>query len=361
MNTHESMSAQTSVRAYRPALDGLRIVAFGLVALYHLTTIEARYGDGSLLSPRLLLGVSGVDIFFVLSGFMMGQLFIGQSATRRPTPLRFLIDRASRLFPLYWAVSLALLAVWLIQPDLVFGSRSETPDLIRSFLLWPANTPPLHAVGWTLVHLAFFYLVSAALLALPRRWLWPALGIWAGFTLVLYAVGAGQWTAETRLISHPLGLEYILGLALALLPAPSPVRARLLAILAGIIMLIVAVGAALIDQDLRGLAPLQRVALLAPGPALLIYALNAWTHSQPSSRWFSLAGVARAGFALYLTHILVMSVIGRIWSPFALPGLLDNMLMIPVMLIASLVAAMLTERLFETPLAKLIRQIGPSR
>ena len=109
--------AQTDVngaggqRAYLPGLDAFRIIAFGLVTVHHYISIEAKYAGDTLLSPQLTYGISGVDLFFVLSGYMMTRLYLDRSDDRRPGPVQFIIDRFARLYPVYWAVTAALLAV----------------------------------------------------------------------------------------------------------------------------------------------------------------------------------------------------------------------------------------------------------
>lgn len=343
-------------RAYLPGLDAFRIIAFGLVTVHHYISVEAKYAGDTLLSPQLTYGISGVDLFFVLSGYMMTRLYLNRSDERRPGPLQFIIDRFARVYPVYWAVTAALVAVYLYNSDLVFGgSRYVEPSLVRSFLLWPDVGPPLNAVAWSLVHLVYFYVVSAVILKLPHGWLKPAMAIWVVATLGLYGIGASAWSYEFAVFASPLTLEYVAGMVVALIAAPSK-RIAIPVVAASTVAIIAAVTFMnLNDIQVRHIEPLYRVAFYAPVPALLIWGLGGWTAAAPQPGLFSLAGFARAGFSLFLTHILVLSVLGLIWARFTQPGLWDNILALPIMLAAAMAGAMICERVFETPIARFVR------
>ena len=138
-----------------------RGVAANLVVFSHLFFVESKYMIGGVLPPFTLYGISGVDLFFVLSGFIMVAV-----AGRDIGPIEFLWRRATRIYPTYWLVSLAVLAVAIVAPTIVNSSIQVPISLWRSFLLIPDRTLPLLAVGWTLVHEMYFYLVFAIILAL---------------------------------------------------------------------------------------------------------------------------------------------------------------------------------------------------
>src|SRR6202000_347050 len=85
-------------RAFYPALDGIRAVAFTLVFLIHYL--------------RLPWGWSGVNIFFVLSGFLITGIVLDTRVDTLRAPI-FYVPRTLRIFPLYYGVMLVLL---LLQP-----------------------------------------------------------------------------------------------------------------------------------------------------------------------------------------------------------------------------------------------------
>jgi exopolysaccharide production protein ExoZ len=128
-------------------IQAARGFAANLVVLSHLSIVEAKYTTGDVLPAFAFYGIAGVDLFFVLSGFIMVAV-----AGHYTGPIDFLWRRFTRIYPTYWLVSLPVLALAIVAPAFV-NSLIQTPiALWRSFLLIPDRTPPLLAVGWTLVH-----------------------------------------------------------------------------------------------------------------------------------------------------------------------------------------------------------------
>lgn len=92
---------------YRPEIDGLRTIAIGSVLIYH-----AKFAGGALLPGGFL----GVDVFFVISGFLITSLILNEYAgTGRFSVGRFYERRARRLLPILFVVILASIpAAWTI-------------------------------------------------------------------------------------------------------------------------------------------------------------------------------------------------------------------------------------------------------
>ena len=134
-------------------IQAARAIAANLVVFSHLFFVEAKYTASSILPAFTLYGIAGVDLFFVVSGFIMVAV-----AGRDRGPIEFLWRRATRIYPTYWLVSLTVRATSLIAPTFVNSSITTPISLWRSFLLIPDRTFPLLAVGWTLVYEMYFYL-----------------------------------------------------------------------------------------------------------------------------------------------------------------------------------------------------------
>jgi exopolysaccharide production protein ExoZ len=151
-----------------------------------------------------ILGQAGVDVFFVISGFIMWMV------TERPVgPASFLWHRILRIVPLYWIATLLMAA----------HRQSSVADTAMSLLFWPHRDPdgqiwPVLVQGWTLNFEMFFYLLFAASLLLPRRWQIGAL------TLVLCGLGAAGIAlrpsgAAAATYTSPLLLEFLAGIWLS--------------------------------------------------------------------------------------------------------------------------------------------------
>jgi peptidoglycan/LPS O-acetylase OafA/YrhL len=199
----------------------LRAAACLLVVIYH-----ARLAAGGEAAIRAWPnGAAGVDLFFVISGYVM----VASSAELRARPdgwRMFLARRLRRIVPLYWLLTAAKLAVTALMPDLTPHTRPTWWNLCASLLFIPARDAagfirPVLPVGWSLNFEFFFYALFAAALALRLSPLW--------LTPVLVAVAAAgffttpSWPAPL-VLANGMVLEFAAGMALASVPLPRPGR-----------------------------------------------------------------------------------------------------------------------------------------
>src|SRR3954464_13470573 len=157
-----------------PALDGLRGLAIILVLLFHFTP----EGGGSTPIGHMMrwvsqLGWCGVDLFFVLSGFLItGILFDARGSANYFK--NFYMRRVLRIFPLYYGV---LIVVFLVVPIFKTMTAQDLQLMQNQHWLWlyAANIPPAISNEWTLmnqwVRLSHFWS-----LAIEEHFylLWPA-------------------------------------------------------------------------------------------------------------------------------------------------------------------------------------------
>jgi exopolysaccharide production protein ExoZ len=161
------------------------------------------------------MGAAGVDIFFVISGFIMWVV----SAGKARGPGDFLLRRAGRIAPLYWTVTLGVVGLDLLRPSLFPNMLLTAPHVVLSLLFLPHQDPhgavaPVIVPGWTLSYEVFFYLVFALTLFLPlARRAWALTAIMAALCLAGAATQGGGpvWTTFT----NPLVLEFVAGVWLA--------------------------------------------------------------------------------------------------------------------------------------------------
>lgn len=339
-------------------LQAARGVAANLVVLSHLFIVEDKYTHGSVLPSFSFYGVAGVDLFFVLSGFIMVAV-----AGRGVGPWEFLWRRAARIYPTYWLVTLVVLAVTILAPQIVNSSITEPISIWRSFLLLPARTPPLLAVGWTLVHEIYFYLVFALFLALRIPVLF-GLVAWGLVLLTVTVIMPNEIAASPvlSLLTSPLTAEFMMGAIVGLLW----VRRRTpRATIVGVI------GVASFAFSLVYLAPAislatnaylnaWRALIFGIPSALVLYALAAAEHrtkSVVSQKWLVTTG--DWSYATYLVHVLVISAIGRVLALFVPAGGIGaSLLLISVGFIAANLAGALIHILFERPTLNWLHQLG---
>ncbi len=159
-------------------LQILRFVAAMLVAVMHITQSISIHITGQGESVYWGTGAVGVDIFFVISGFVMALSTAGvpgQDGARGAAAWVFMKRRILRIVPLYWFYTLLKVALLIAVPALAFKSTIVPAHLAASLAFIPTMAPwglvqPTLPVGWTLNFEMLFYLVFAAAIALgaPR-------------------------------------------------------------------------------------------------------------------------------------------------------------------------------------------------
>jgi peptidoglycan/LPS O-acetylase OafA/YrhL len=191
----------------------LRALAAILVFGAHLNGSELRFTGSSFSGLFSPIGEWGVDLFFVISGFVMIVSIWHEFATPAIS-WRFFVRRLSRIYPSYWLVLVPILALSLVRPDMVNGTQALRPNLVASFLLLPQPAKPLLTVSWTLVYEMFFYVVFAVVLAFDRRWCLPLLGLWCAVTLVGAVLTHHSGNPYWYVYLGPMLVEFIFGVAI---------------------------------------------------------------------------------------------------------------------------------------------------
>jgi exopolysaccharide production protein ExoZ len=303
--------AGPKVRQHFPLIQALRAVAALSVVIYHACH------DALILSPgnRFISAVTntmpwpaGVDIFFVISGFV-----IAHSSARlfaRPGAHRiFLARRCARIVPLYWLVTTLFLLSLALLPGDINGSLGGFGFILKSYAFIPSERPdgllqPAFGLGWTLNFEVFFYAVFTPFLALSAT---RAITAATACLTVFVIAGAVVPFTSTVLVfwSNPIVLEFCAGMLLALL-------ANRLTLSLGVrmVLAILAVAALHLYQH-EG--PERFFAWGIPAVCLVLAAITGrQTGSLPRlERWLALLG--DASYALYLTHPFVIRATTLLW------------------------------------------------
>lgn len=300
---------------YRPDIDGLRAIAVLSVLFFH---------TGLTFFRR---GYVGVDIFFVISGYLITSLLAEDIDKNRFSIVSFYERRMRRIFPALFTVLFACLAAGLIllNPEEMVGfgkSLLTTTFFFSNFYFWhsaqPAgyfdtvNTPPLRHT-WSLSVEEQFYLLFPLTLFVLFRWARSRVYIWLlGLIAVSFALNV--WATEHRPIvafywPMPRAWELLIGSLLAVGAIP-PIRNRLVREFAGWVGLVLTLGA---------LGPFHVGDMQFPGYVVLLPCLGAWLiiysgQQAPSSvrtllSFRPLVFIGVISYSLYLWHwpIIVFS------------------------------------------------------
>jgi peptidoglycan/LPS O-acetylase OafA/YrhL len=195
------------------AIQYLRAVAASLIVFQHAMGVPA------FVHYAAHFGTVGVDLFFVISGYIMWTT----TRSRERGPLAFWLARLVRIVPLYWMFTAAYVAAALITPESFFSLKLDPVHVVKSFLFMPAEHPnlngliaPVYTLGWTLNYEMFFYLLFGLCLFVPQRAL--RFILLAAVFLGLIAFGAlfQPRGPVLRTYVDPIMLEFLAGVVLAI-------------------------------------------------------------------------------------------------------------------------------------------------
>ncbi|WFE64879.1 acyltransferase [Micromonospora sp. WMMD714] len=342
-----------------PSLTGLRWIAAMLVFGYHAGTmrIVAQPDAKAVVDWLFTLGLSGVQFFFILSGFVL--VWSARDGDRRRD---FWRRRLAKIYPnhvLTWAA--ALLVMWWFADPVVPRAALENLFLVQAWDPTPGYFYSINNVSWSLSCELFFYLCLPLVLPAIRRarsgLLWAVvvavplviLALWPGQALL--PEGTNWWF--TQVFPLVRSTEFWLGVAAAELLRRGHWRGPGLP-LASLLFVAVWVGAHWIPAEMW--AALLSVAYILVIPAA--------ARADVQGRWSpwrhrTLVWLGEVSFAFYLVHVLVMMTVLRLTGHWGvgLPGW-SGPLAVLGFLVVNLALAAALHRWVETPM---MRRLAPRR
>jgi len=192
-----------SVQALR-GLAALLVLMFHIYEMQRIFLIEHPDTPAALAGPLSTgfwaQGYAGVDLFFLISGFIMVYITAHQPSGWR-TARQFIWSRFTRIYPLWFLFCTILAVQYFVRhgvpvDEAIPGYDGNYPlYLIKSLLLIPQSALPILGLGWTLIHEMFFYFGFTVRLLLPKKFRYVALPFW-GYWLW----GFSRWGSPVRLL-----------------------------------------------------------------------------------------------------------------------------------------------------------------
>lgn len=336
-----------------PGIQALRGIAALMVVLYHSSQqVTARIGD-----EPLAWGEFGVDVFFVISGFVMVY-----AVERRPgiTPAMFLRDRIFRIVPLYWLMTLALAAAVFVRPSMFYAAVFDVGHLLRSLFFIPQIHPgfdyeivrPMLVPGWSLQFEMYFYLLLTPLILLPLDKRIASVALLLGAGLLLGWSGLIGDPAATGFLGDPIVLEFVMGMVAARLHLGGARIARpgLVSVVGLIILVLIA-------------APSHRfVSAGIPAMIVVLAAASVETICTPVVSSV-LRSIGDSSYSLYLSHLFVIGMINVFWWAVVPWPPAENAALavayVSASVIGSVIAGVVIFQLIERPIARTLK--GRSR
>ena len=283
-------------------------------------------------------GSIGVDLFFVISGFV---IYLSTSG-KTQTPKTFALHRVARIVPAYWLFSIITAVVIIYAPGVIPLTLYESSFFIKSLFFIPAQNPsgiglyPIVTMGWTLNYEMAFYAIFFLSLYAPAKWRIPA--------IVIGVLLMRKWLPELGgdfiFFKNKIVYEFLFGIFIAyayqkglIQKIPTAIAALMTAIA---VWKVVSYGEVSHDPFRAGL----------PCAAILIAAVS-------QERYFSRIGfLGKLGdwsYSTYLCHVLVMCAMIQLQQVLNL----DNWTTFALIVLAVGVVSCASFNLIERPISKI--------
>lgn len=330
-----------------------------MVIFVHLSGILSLAGSAYDLGE---IGHAGVDLFFVISGFIM----VYTTHHGRAGPAAFFLRRVERIVPMYWLVTLMVFSLVTVAPSIFKHTTANFEQLLQSLFFIPFDKGggtflPVLFVGWSLNFEMFFYAILAA--AMFTRRMTVAYGLTIVAILGLCALRAilPPSGLVAAFYTSNIMLEFAFGMvaALAFLRAPTSPRHPGLVIAA----LLTAV-AVLLIWPVSDVASAERGMFNGPRmlhaglPSLFVVGLAATLDKWGLSvRNRMVLAVGDASYSIYLTHMFVTQLMEKIAGKAGVSGLAMPIVLALISLIVACAGGIAIHRVIERPLSRWIGSI----
>ena len=305
---------------------------------------------------------AGVDLFFVISGFIM--VYSSERLFAAPGGAKvFGWRRLSRIVPLYWCAMVLL----LIKMAVLHKPMPDAAGVVTSFFFIPWDTQgtgvprPIYDLGWTLNYEMFFYTVFALCIGLRREMTVALVSVCLSAAVIFGALFPAH-NPQLFFWTQPIVLEFVLGMGLALLVRNGftlPKLAR---------YALIALGAAAflhdflnsVSQPRLWLTPNDFLRVVGWGvPAAMIVAGCVLKKSERlGDNVFVRSGklLGDASYALYLCHPIVMSAFAIVWFAIGANNWLPPYLGAGISIVLAIITAISVYRWFESPLTRFLQK-----
>jgi peptidoglycan/LPS O-acetylase OafA/YrhL len=335
------------------SLQAGRGVAALLVVLFHLGTAFAadKYFGAKSLGRAFQFGDTGVEFFFVLSGFIVTWVHFAD-LHRRDRVLPYLRKRAVRIYPVYWMVFLSVYLIALASPSL----RSTVPHdplvIAKSLALLPqdpsiagATGAPVLIVAWSLQYEVLFYAVIAAFIA--HR----AYGILVSGLLLLNLAACQYAVCSFPRSFYASDLLVLFGLgALVALACKRSLKIRRPTTLAVIgLCAFFATGILEVVKNSQDYIVDRRLIYGLFSAAIILGLVRAEDAGKLAKVPPWLLSLGNASFSLYLIHYPLISILCKTMLAVGLTGTVGAAVSFPIILCSCIVASLAFHGYVEKP------------
>lgn len=355
------------------SIQFLRAVAVLLVTYNHSIDIQMQYGVSWQQNTHLQkFGAIGVDIFFVISGFIIP--FVANKYTGADQGFHFLKKRFIRINLIYYIASLFLLFVnifraWIIHRP-ALSAKENISSFIDTLLVVPttettATYLPTLRIGWTLSVEWLFYFLFFLVIVLGVRYKLVTLAV---IVVVLITMGYAFPPADLRyaFITNPIMLEFLLGTLIfwiytnvKTIHAPIPLSLLTIGIIAYILLITYGYGEVWNSFYVRDVSMKRFFLWGLPSSFIVAGCIFSECSNRFQSLWNNkpMQLIGNASYSIYLVHITTYALITIVYIRvgFFIPADLTIFLQFFIAILAGIGFYKLVER----PLLQALHQWKP--
>lgn len=331
-----------------------------LVVLVHAQMLVRAYEQRYGLSPAWLnsfeslrdFGQCGVDIFFVISGFVMAYITYGKHHS--PGAVRdFLKRRIVRIVPLYWFYTSILALLLFFVPQLFSRATFELHGLVLSYLFIPyvptaANMSPVLSVGWTLTYEMYFYVLVALGLFISRRQFLLALGCLFAASVSMHFQAEGP---VAKVLTNPLLLEFYAGYVIG------SAYAHGFKLPTGLAWGCILLSLFLFYAWLAGWGTYTRAVSWGVPSALLVAGAVFLERNMHLTFPRGVMALGDSSYSLYLSHFLFLPGIGKAAAKLGIAQLLPPDVLILLITACCCVGGYISYRVLEMPTLRFLSKV----
>ena len=338
-------------------IQGLRAIAALMVVISHvfwpLVTVRTHWAQPYVEA----IGPGGVDIFFVISGFIIYMVAkrsgetVGQVGRVKAT-YEFAVKRLIRIYPIYWVV-FAVASLLMTHVELAPAWMEQKPLLGLLTLTDQPNNRIL--AGWTLNFEVYFYAVATVALFIFPRHVFLGLMLW--FLSIFAVIVAAFKTGNTWMFDVPFAsilFEFMFGMIVAALIQRGVTGYALTCTLIGVAGFLIG---AEVNRVHGGWGPLPswwRMSCLGIPSAFIVYGLVAFEARKVWTFPNYLVKLGDSSYSLYLWHQMIFAVVvaGFTWA--GVLGKVPNVFLVLGMLGIAIAVGLASFHYLEKPMLRVL-------
>ena len=340
----------------------LRGIASILVVLLHITINYQEKTGHSFLFNIFSFGGSGVDMFFVLSGFIITYSNLPYLA--QPAAIgKFLKRRIIRIFPIYWIIITIFLILQLAFPSF-YNTHFDTgiSNVIQTYLVLPGHNM-LNGVSWSLTNELFFYFLFTMALIIPNKKYSLFLLITYFIFLIVFSIAIPVVANDNPymgVLIFPMNIEFFLGVFIVLIVKRVSKKWVYPLLVSGVLLFLV--GTFLNNGGIEVVSSssnqaLNRVLLLGFPSFLIIMSVVKIELSRTIKMPNIFLQLGDASYSIYLIHLPIVAAFFKVLAKFNISNSFVLFLLTCFLFIIICTAAIFIYHKIEKPLIKKLNKL----